>query len=89
MLTPEQLTARIIEIHALMRHACAFGLSAEIAFRELADDMPGHDDEIEAVRLAYITESSAVDAGYAVEELIDLAKARDRAWARVARDQQR
>ena len=92
MLTPEQLTARIIEIHALMRHVDPTGKEAAQAFYALWMGLGGGRriaQLLRAVEQAYIAEQTGWDDGYAPDELIDLGKARAAAWAMVARDQQR
>jgi len=86
-MTPDHLIARIIEIHALMRHADPTGKDAGLAFAALGQETCyafDANDLVQDVRDAYIAEHTGMDEGYAVEELIDLARARDRAWARLS-----
>jgi len=86
-MTPDQLTARIIEIHALMRHADPTGQEAAQAFASLwlaLGGGPRMAQILRGVNDAYVEEQAGMEDGYAVEELIDLARARDRAWARLS-----
>ena len=86
-MTPDHLIARIIEIHALMRHVDPTGKEAGLAFAQLGQEtcyVFDDDDLVHDVRDAYIAEHTGMEDGYAVEEMMDLARARDRAWTRLS-----
>jgi len=91
------LAPRIVRFHDVYTHHGHDGSEALLCWILLRDDLaevisrPAAHRAMRAVHAAYRAEQEAVLAGYSMEEVLDLVKARQAAWAVVSElvDEQR